>query len=190
MDLSDDIAYTTSDLFDGFKQRVVSSQQVKAFWFSELKGECDELWIELDEVLRGEFPMSRFIATLIGRWITSVYLEPVAEPLKPVPRYGFLLHLRQESLKELEALRKLNYALIYSSDYVKEPEANGVKILEELFSYYRDAVLGKIPVQEKLPLPRGVQEEPDETKKMRHVCDWLSGMTDNFAIRLRSQLKV
>lgn len=189
MDLSDDIAYTTSDLFDGVKQSVVSSEQVQTFWEVALPGECEDLCNELTEVLRGEFPMSRFVATLIGRWITSAKLEAVAKPLKSIPRYQFKLTLHEDAQKELNALRKLNYALIYNSDYVKTPEAKGVKILEELFIYYRDAVLGDREVQSDLPLPRGISEESDISVQMRYVCDWLSGMTDNYAIRLRERLK-
>lgn len=189
MDLSDDIAYTTSDLFDGVKQSVLSAQQVQAYWDTEYPEVSDLLRSELDEVLQGKFPMSRFVATLIGRWITSVSLKELPNPLKPVPRYQFGLAIGETAMQELQALRALNYALIYNSDYVKRPETAGVKILEELFIYYRDAVLGKRPVHEKLPLPRGIAEAEDESVKMRHVCDWLSGMTDNFAIRLQSQLK-
>ena len=189
MDLSDDIAYTTSDLFDGVKQSVLSSAQVRSFWEQELPGQCGDLCLELNEVLSGEFPMSRFIAAVIGRWITSVTLERIDQALKPIPRYQYQIRLGQHAKEELDALRKLNYALIYSSDYVKEPESRGVKILEELFLYYRDAVLGRREIQTELPLPRGVAEEPDVAIKMRYVCDWLSGMTDNYAIRLRAKLR-
>ncbi|MCF7808591.1 MAG: dNTP triphosphohydrolase [Candidatus Marinimicrobia bacterium] len=189
MDLSDDIAYTTSDLFDGVKQSVLSADQVQNFWNTELSDVSDILRSELDEVLRGKFPMSRFVASLIGRWITSVSLKVLSDPLKPVPRYQFGLEIGETAAQELQALRKLNYALIYSSDYVKRPETAGVMILEELFIYYRDAVLGQRPVHEKLPLPRGIAETSDESIKMRHVCDWIAGMTDNFALRLQSQLR-
>lgn len=188
MDLSDDIAYTTSDLFDGVKQSVVSATQVKDYWKSKEGNVPEELPKELDEVLRGEFPMSRFVAGLIGRWITSVYLEPVEKPYKPVPRYRFNLRIRDLARSELQALRDLNYTLIYNSEYVKRPESRGVVFLEELFEYYRDAVLGHRPVLDNLPLPRGVDRKIDEASKMRQVCDWISGMTDNFAIRLHSYL--
>jgi len=189
MDLADDIAYTTSDLFDGVKQSVLTPEQVELFW--EVRNPTpDKLRSDLDDVLKGRFPMSRFVAGLIGRWITSVELLPISRPFKEIPRYAYELSLGASALEELHALRELNYELIYNSDYVKRPESAGVKILEELFTYYRDVVLGDRFTLDKLPLPRGVNEALDVSVKMRYICDWIAGMTDNFAIRLHSILKV
>lgn len=190
MDLSDDIAYTTSDLFDGVKQSVLSPKQVREFWERTELAASPELKDDLDAVLKGEFPMSRFVAGLIGRWITSIDLNAVERPFKDVPRYGYTLSMQTAAKGELMALRALNYELIYNSDYVKTPETAGVKILEELFTYYRDVVLEKRSVLKELPLPRGVAEEQNISIKMRHVCDWVAGMTDNFAIRLHKRLKL
>ncbi|MEA3286527.1 MAG: dNTP triphosphohydrolase, partial [Candidatus Marinimicrobia bacterium] len=66
MDLADDIAYTTSDLFDGVKQSVLGPEQVQDFWKSEFPEVSDELRSQLDKVLKGQFPMSRFVAGVIG----------------------------------------------------------------------------------------------------------------------------
>ncbi|MCF7824197.1 MAG: dNTP triphosphohydrolase [Candidatus Marinimicrobia bacterium] len=189
MDLADDIAYTTSDLFDGVKQSVLTAEQVRNYWEEEQVSVSDTLKTDLDEVLEGRFPMSRFVAGIIGRWITSVHLVELPEPFMQVPRYGYTLSMENSAQLELQALRALNYKLIYNSDYVKLPESAGVSILEELFTYYRDAVLEKRPVLKDLALPRGVTGEKDIAVKMRHVCDWISGMTDNYAIRLHSRLK-
>jgi len=188
MDLADDIAYTTSDLFDGVKQSVLTPEQVQNYWEEAEYRVSNELRSALDDVLKGKFPMSRFVAGLIGRWITSVDLIPIAQPFKDTPRYAFKISMGKTATEELQALRGLNYKLIYNSDYVKLPESAGVLILEELFSYYRDAVLGDRPALEELALPRGVAQEEDVSVKMRHVCDWIAGMTDNFAIRLHSKL--
>ncbi len=189
MDLADDIAYTTSDLFDGVKQSVLSPEQVQEFWTVKFPAVSDSLKNDLDLVLKGQFPMSRFIAGVIGRWITSVTLVPVEHPYLNIPRYSLTLDLAEPAKAELQALRALNYALIYNSDYVKIPETAGVAILGALFIYYRDVVLGKRPVHAALALPRGVVEERDETIQMRHVCDWVAGMTDKFALQLHALLK-
>ncbi|MCF6239525.1 MAG: hypothetical protein L3J79_12070, partial [Candidatus Marinimicrobia bacterium] len=164
--------------------------QVQEFWGSEFPAVSDELRFRLDEVLKGQFPMSRFVAGVIGHWITSVKLIAVEQPHLNTPRYGFELELAKSAKAELTALRALNFSLIYNSDYVKIPESAGVTILEELFSYYRDVVLGKRTVQADLALPRGVVEEKDVAVKMRHICDWVAGMTDKYALRLHAHIKV
>ncbi len=188
MDLADDIAYTTSDLFDGVKQSLISPRQVEAYWQDHYPAASPSLRAEVQDVLKDKYPMSRFIASLIGRWIYAISLELIEEPFLKVPRYQYRLRIGEEAYAELMALRALNYSLIYNSDYVRIPESAGVEILEELFLYYRDAVLAKRKVLEILPLPLGIHDQHDEDQKMRIVCDWVAGMTDNHAIRLHAYL--
>ena len=189
MDLSDDIAYTTSDLFDGVKQSLLTSEQVHVFWDEKHPDVSKTLREEVDQVLKNQYPMSRFIASLIGRWIYSISVAQIDEPYKQVPRYKYGISMVEEAHAELMALRALNYNLIYNSAYVKIPESVGVEILEELFLYYRDVVFGKTSVRELLPLPAGMTSAHSEDQKMRMVCDWVAGMTDNHALRLHSYLK-
>ncbi len=189
MDLADDVAYTTSDLFDGYKQSVLSPQQVHDFWEHQFPTVGVDLKQDLDAVLRGAFPMSRFVAGLIGRWITSVKLIPVEKPFLYSARYAIRLEMADNEQAELQALRALNYTLIYNSDYVRNPESKGVTVLEDLFTYYRDVIWGKRQMLDSLPLPRGVAGEADESIQMRHVCDWIAGMTDHFALQLHGHLK-
>ena len=189
MDLSDDIAYTTSDLFDGVKQSLLTPQQVADFWKNQYQDASIKIREEVDQVLRNQFPMSRFIAGLIGRWIYSISIEEVEEPFVAVPRYRYSLIMAEESHSELMALRALNFNLIYNSDYVKAPESKGVEILEELFLYYHDVVFEKRTALDPLPLPAGVSSNFDDNQNMRMICDFVAGMTDNHAIRLHSFLK-
>jgi dGTPase len=188
MDLSDDIAYTTSDLFDGYKQRVLTSEQVHDFWEDTHPDVSPKMRADLDEVLKGHYPMSRFVAGLIGRWIYAIQLDEFPQPFIPVPRFGYSIKLNSDAQAELQALRKLNYRLIYDSDYVKIPESAGVQILEELFVYYRDVVLKTRDPIDALPLPAGVDRQTTVAGKMRRICDWVAGMTDNYALTLHAHL--
>jgi len=190
MDLSDDIAYTTSDLFDGVKQSLLTPAQVESFWDTHYPAVSIKIRTEVGQVLRGEYPMSRFIAGLIGRWIYSISLEQVSEPFIGTPRYGYTLQMNATCHEELMALRSLNYNLIYNSDYVKIPESKGVEILQELFLYYRDVIFKSRPALKSLPLPGTVSSEYSEAQNMRMICDFVAGMTDNHALRLHSDLKV
>lgn len=190
MDLSDDIAYTTSDLFDGVKQSLLTPDQVESFWDEHYPEVSMKIRNEVGQVLKGEYPMSRFIAGLIGRWIYSISLKQVSEPYIGTPRYEYELQMNETCHEELMALRSLNYNLIYNSDYVKLPESKGVEILEELFLYYRDVIFKSRPPLNSLPLPGTVSTEYSEAQNMRIICDFVAGMTDNHAIRLHSELKV
>ena len=189
MDLSDDIAYTTSDLFDGVKQSLLTPEQVQEFWNNQYLNVSPKIREDVDQVLKNQFPMSRFIAGLIGRWIYSISIETSEKSFIDIPRYKYSLKMDEESHSELMALRSLNYNLIYNSEYVKVPESKGVEILEELFLYYRDVIFEERGALENLPLPAGISDDFDENQKMRMICDFVAGMTDNHAIRLHSYLK-
>ena len=75
---------------------------------------------------------------------------------------------------------------------MKEPETKGVKILEALFCYFRDVVLGKRKPVLNVSLSPGrqlaIDSAPDEAARMRLVCDHVSGMTDSYAINLWEKL--
>lgn len=192
MDLADDIAYTTSDLFDGFKQQVLDENEVSDFIKGNGTNISAEILEKLSAVLHGNYPMERLVATLIGRWIHNLRLSFDDSPEIRSNRYRFRLLFDDEFAEELSFFKKLNYRLIYQSDYVKEPEAKGVQILEALFCHFRDIVLQKKPPVSRVMFSPGRQkailQASDESARMRLVCDHISGMTDSYAINLWNKL--
>ncbi|MCF7801197.1 MAG: dNTP triphosphohydrolase [Candidatus Marinimicrobia bacterium] len=192
MDLADDIAYTTSDLFDGYKQRVLQIKDVQAFITANGAEIDGELADKLVAVLQRKYSMERLVATLIGRWIHGMQLEYDASAPIDSNRYRFRLVFDESLRAELLFFKALNYRLIYQSNYVKEPEAKGVKILEALFCYFRDVVLGnQEPIGDVRLSPgrqQAIDQAPDEAARMRLVCDHVSGMTDRYAIGLWEKL--
>lgn len=189
MDLADDIAYTTSDLYDGFKQGLVTTPIVDAFLDRTGLELSPALDAEFRDILAGKHSMARFGAFLIGRWIHALTLIRRENSSLESNRYAFDIHLADEAQHELDHFQRLNYDLIYSSDYVRDPEAEGVRILETLFRYYRDVVLGERAPREGLSLPMGADDpERSTAERMRIACDWVSGMTDNYALRMHKRL--
>ena len=192
MDLADDIAYTTSDLFDGYKQQVLGEQEVRGFIEKNDHGIDPAIKDKLIAVLRNDYPMERLVATLIGRWIHSLKLIEISAPEIESNRYRFKLNFDESFANELSFFKKLNYRLIYQSNYVKEPEAKGVHILEALFCHFRDIVLGVTPPSSAIMFSamrqKAIAQAADESARMRLVCDHVSGMTDSYAINLWEKL--
>lgn len=188
MDLSDDVAYTTSDLFDGFKQRLVNRQIVAAFLEAKQLELDPDILEELNLVLDGERSMARFGAHLVGRWLHAVEIVELPEPLLDSNRYRYQLNMEAWADAELTLFKELNYDLIYSSEYVRQPETAGVQILDELFSYYRDTALEERSELEGMPKAPGADEAMSTADRMRQLCDWISGMTDPYAIQIYEKL--
>jgi dGTPase len=187
MDISDDIAYTTSDLFDGYKQNLLHETNVKDFYELHESKAADYLLNEILKVLQHQQSMQRFVANLITRWLTAVSIEPNLEPAIASNRYGWIFKMNPTMEAELTLLKKMNYSLIYHSEYVENQERHAVKIIGLLFHYYRDVITGNksvnmvtlaIEVKNMMALPAS-----KEIEKMRLLCDFIAGMTDSFALQ-------
>ena len=85
--------------------------------------------------------------------------------------------MSEEGLKLLYKLRDFLYERVYSSSVVRKEFKKALKILEELFRYFHEH-------PEKMSPGWGRAEDPVEVR----VADYLSGMTDRFAIKLYKSL--
>ena len=92
-----------------------------------------------------------------------------------------LTHIRFSPKIEERALslRAFLYERVYSNPRVVSDFNKASKILEELFYYFIDH-----PSQ----LPKGQQEMRHEDSYQRHVCDFIAGMTDPYAMQLYHEI--
>ncbi len=186
MDLSDDIAYCTSDLFDGYKQGLVTPTTVAAFFEKQGSAPGVEYLREaLEQVFRREKSLERTVAGLVGFFITSCYLEEIHNPPLVSNRYRYCPKMREEARVVLEMLRKMNFQLIYHSPLVREQEQEGVAILEAVFKAYQEVYYEQRPWPSLLPLPPYLKQvlatpKLSEPEAMRRICDHIAGMTDSY----------
>lgn len=77
--------------------------------------------------------------------------------------------------KAMKELRSFMFAHVYKNNVAKEEEVNAKRMIGELFDYYMDN-------EEALPAryQRMIIEEGED--KDRVICDYISGMTDQYAI--------
>lgn len=128
-----------------------------------------------DELLR-----TRFTADRIGRLISEVELEfdedrPAFSSVK----------LTRNALLNVEILKHLNYALVIRSPRLAIVQYRGKDIVREIF----DAIMGSegalLSGNWKTDFKAAAD---DDVKKYRVVCDFISGMTDNYAVEYHNSL--
>ncbi len=78
-----------------------------------------------------------------------------------------------------EELRRYMFRAVYENPSAKRDEDKAMAMLEELYFYY-------LAHPEKMPAEYQNQKEP----VARRVCDYISGMTDRYAIRIYTMRKV
>ncbi len=84
------------------------------------------------------------------------------------------LHMSAEVEQAMQGLRKFMFVHVYQNPMAKGEERKAKALLERLFAYYMD-------YPEKMPEQFLQMMEEGETKG-RVVCDYIAGMTDQYAI--------
>jgi dGTPase len=185
--LADEIAYNTSDLDDGLRSGILDPVAVRNLGVArKVLGEMGEAsTADLSDTLM----RYRFIRELVGLEVSDVVtatehalhqagVETLAD-LRQLPDNvaGYSPELTELN-RELKAYLLNNF---YRHYRVMRMAAKARRLLSALFTAY---------LQEPLQLPPAVQQrlqtDPDDLR--RAVCDYLSGMTDRYAIQEHKRL--
>jgi dGTPase len=102
-------------------------------------------------------------------------------------RYRYTVELGDETRFEIDALRGLTFRLLISHQRVSTLESRAETILSNLFKYFMaKSALNAYPERFRLDFQRAT--ERDEQARARVACDYISGMTDEYAQRLYRRL--
>lgn len=179
--VADDIAYNNHDLDDGLHAQIFTIDDVsdEVPWVGEVFLSVLRDYPQIDaQRLRGEA-----IRRLIGAWVTDLVDETnrrlkIHKPQSAddvrhmnVPLVGF----SEEMLSKASTLRKFLFSKMYRSWKVNRARSQARRIIAELFEVFFNE-------PDTLP-PLWQTIDKNETDKLaRHVCDYIAGMTDEFAI--------
>lgn len=185
--LADDIAYNNHDIDDGVAARLFTIEDLEEL---PLVGDIFRSVREDYPALNEGKIVSEAVRRLIGYWIDDLTAETRrrVEEYKPesaadvrampVPLVAF-----SESLeRDQRALRAFLYERMYKHYKVNRMRSQAKRILNELFGLF-------MAEPETLPdLWRRDAEQATPVRRARLVCDYLAGMTDNYAIDLHRRL--
>jgi dGTPase len=185
---ADDIAYNNHDIDDGLRAGLFSLNELRA---------AVPMVGRVVEAIEGDYPglaedrvIAETVRRLIGQWADDLVAETErrAARLKPSsaedvrasgqPLVGF-----SDALREEEAvLRRFLMARMYRHWRVNRSRSHAKRILRELFELF---------LAEPELLPPTWQLGGDGaggTRTARRVCDYIAGMTDDFAIEEHRRL--
>ncbi|MFY9268782.1 MAG: deoxyguanosinetriphosphate triphosphohydrolase [Candidatus Manganitrophaceae bacterium] len=199
VEAADDIAYLINDFEDGFRLKCIQSEEVISH-FKEILGEADislrvETMSDEDKIshLRG-----RVINTLIDQ-VATCFMDHLQEMM----RGGFHKKLTDLIPKEdvLKRIREISQEKIYSSKKALEVEVPAFAVLAGLLREFISAVndvaenrnCEKSKKLVKLIPPQFLNREnqqpgQDNYTRILQVTDFVSGMTDSFAVSLYKQI--
>ena len=186
--LSDDIAYNNHDLHDGLRAELFSTDELAELpVLHECFAEVDRKYPSLNYYRRRHEALRRFFGILVEDVIcasrrTLAELDPrsVAE----VRLAGqMVIRFTPALWEDLKVIRGFLFKRMYRAPAVVEMRGHVTGVINDLFPLF-------IANPEELPKQwrKDVAEAGNETALARIVADYISGMTDRFAIQEHARL--
>lgn len=194
MEIADDVSYGFHDLEDSISLKMLT----KEMWKAELAPEVekfDEIFLEFksgftfDELTDDLFDRShlrkRAIGGLINLLLSNVYIDEV-----PANFQHMLLKYNCFIPKQLEKIRRTIFDIVVKhvikDENVQHLEFKGQKIVTELFDVFASDPERFLPSSTKERYK--VCGSNDDKKRV--ICDFISGMTDDYATRFYEKIFV
>lgn len=186
--LADDIAYNNHDLHDGLRAGLFDEADIRALPIvGDAYGEVDRLWPGLDPYRRRHEALRRVFGVMVADVIeTSRAILADAAPRSAVA----VRHLGRPVIRfspacwaDLNRIRDFLFARMYRAPEVMRMRAQVTRVVNELFPFYMDKPR-HLPARWQGALA-GTQ---GETALARLVSDYISGMTDRFALQEHARL--
>jgi dGTPase len=177
IDLTDEIAYTTADLDDGFEAKLLKLKDVRHnvhpferyFAEAEVKYPDAPDKLKFNEALKRM--LNRFVSDLIENTKTRIVQSGVAS-LEDVRRYPErLVAFSPEVERERREAKAFLYKTLYESKPLSPEKVKAEKVVTETFDFL---------VANPAALPSSYQEKVEHEKLVRVVCDYIAGMTDHY----------
>jgi dGTPase len=185
IDLTDEIAYNTADLDDGYEAKLLSVAQIReqVAVFDRFYREGEKEYSAAPEKLRFNEALKR----MLNRFVTDL----IEDTQRRVSQAGVTtlddVRHRPERLAgfsaEVDEERRQAKEFLYQALYNAKPLQPAKKRAETLVAEVFTALMARPEM-----LPPSYQEKAEREKPVRVVCDYIAGMTDRYIEDLRKKL--
>ncbi|MCB1381941.1 MAG: deoxyguanosinetriphosphate triphosphohydrolase [Notoacmeibacter sp.] len=181
--IADDIAYNTHDIDDGTRAGLFALEELEAEipFVADIFAEVRAKYPGLDPVRAGHEFMRRQITRMVEDVIVTAHerldrLKP--QSMADVHDAGMAIATFSDDMRQTDAaLKRFLFARMYRHPDVVRVRKEADIVLAGLFDACMDDV-GAMPADWA-----GAAARADPAGRARIVCDYLAGMTDNYAIR-------
>ena len=190
MELADDIAYSIHDLEDAIVMGIVDQRSFEKELVAPVMAipEIPKLHTHMQgisEQLFGEHPHERknAIGSLVNAFITSIEIVKVPATFnEPLLQYNASFPNNMESA--LTVFKKFVLRKVIRKPEIQQLEYKGQQVVMELFASFASDPERLLPENTK----RRWHQARERGAEIRVIADYISGMTDEFASRMHSNL--
>ena len=195
VEAADDICYRVMDLEDGFRLGLISFKETEELLIPLINRQALKGYKEKDEKERIGYLRAVAISEMVND-IAKVFLEEEENILRGKFEDDLISEIKRANA--LKMIKDVSVEKIYKSRSVVEREVAGYEVLggllDTFISAYNEAYEGKISSKNKAVfalLPGRITEEiPDDLYlRLLRIIDFVSGMTDSFAVSLFRKLR-
>jgi len=179
IDLTDEIAYNTADLDDGYESHLLRLEEIREGvpLFERFYPRVVQLYPEAPEKLKFNEVLKRILNRLVDDLIRTTQKridEAKIQSSEGVRRYPERLAAFSP---EVEAERRQNknflYENLYFSPSLADEKDDAERVVSELFAFW---------MANPKSLPHQYQDKAQEEGLPRVICDYIAGMTDPFIL--------
>lgn len=186
--IADDVAYNHHDLHDGLRAELFSTDELAELpILRDNFAEVDRLYPGLNYYRRRHEALRRFFGVLVEDVIAyarAALAEIDAQDVSEIRNAGRpVIQFSQPLFDDLKVIRDFLFQRMYRAPDVVVMRKKVTRVVNELFPYFM-AHPDQLPKQWR----KDVAEAGDEVALARIVCDYISGMTDRFAIQEHTRL--
>jgi dGTPase len=182
MDLADDIGNALIDFTDGERAGIITPQKIK-FWLDRQNENAGQFAAEDLVIAINKKVMHQFFPVRVRRCIEALEIRQISAKTK---RCGYEITLTPKFRDYIHSLQMMNKEFLFTDPKIRASDNQGAFIIRTLFDIFLSHYVAKdsqtlfqnniIPEDWHARLQRA-----DESTKYRIICDYLSGMTDDYA---------
>ena len=186
--IADDIAYNHHDLHDGLRSGLFTEADLMDLPITgPAFAEVDRLYPGLEVMRRRHEALRRVFGVMVEDvlLVAGTRLGPAdLRSAQDIRDLGLtIIRFSDRLFRELKVIRQFLFTRMYRAPSVVEMRAKVTAMVEELFPLFM-ARPDLLPAEWRLD----VAQAADETALARIVADYVSGMTDRFAIQEHARL--
>jgi dGTPase len=177
IDLTDEIAYNTADLDDGYEAHLLSLEEIREGvpMFDRFYGEVAQIYPDVTDKLRFNETLRRMLNRFVDDLITNTRVRLNHTNIQSVDAIRNHSERLAAFSPKVEAERKQSKDFLYENLYFS-PALAGEKdaaeqVVSELFTFW---------MNHPESLPPNYQQKAKEDSLPRVICDYIAGMTDHF----------
>lgn len=185
--LADDIAYNNHDIDDGLRAGLIKPDQLRQVPMpSRAMDEIDQLYPDLAQP-RFTYEVTRRMITLMvndvaeeSEKLLSDHAPAKADDIRHAGKP--LISFSKAMTADLDAVRAFLWTNVYRHPKINHVMEGAEEIVRDLFLHF---------MENSNALPQEWQAlvaQAGETERARHICDFVAGFTDRFAIREHQRL--